>query len=360
MGYEDNKATLPYLNARMQGGSATLILLDAVCTLGTAGLARVPPLEAATNAPALREAWLLHASTVSRLYATAAPAIAELVAAGSTALCTAVAPSAAHTAAAAEAAGRRFVSPTGFGRILYVGAGTGGCVCACVCSGLRAHCRPSHITSDHCLSRRLLGLIDASEATDTYGSPFGAVRGFCAGSWPGMRCAGGLPAEHTLTVPGELRVDSRFWEGPLAPELASPGFESFVADVVPTLCPSDLVVFCHSWEPPSSAASVAGIHDEEAVVALEKAAAAGASVRHVIVCPRGRASEGDALLSRVRSVASLGVCVDLPQAGVLSSSGVAEPPALLCALALKLVLNAISTGAHAAKGLVVGNVMANM
>lgn len=176
-----------------------------------------------------------------------------------------------------------------------------------------------------------------------------------------MRCAGGgLPAEHTLTVPGELRVDSRFWEGPLAPELASPGLESFVADVVPTLCPSDLVVFCHSWEP-GSAAGAAGIHEEEAIVALEKAAAAGASVRHVIVCPRGQTSAGDALLSRVRSVASIGVCVQLPHAAVLSpTSGAAEPPALLCALALKLVLNALSTGAHAAKGLVVGNVMANM
>jgi hypothetical protein len=74
-----------------------------------------------------------------------------------------------------------------------------------------------------------MGLIDASEATDTYGSPFNAVRGFCAGDWPGMHCA--LPAAHTLPVPLSLRCDGI--GGP--EEHASPSVSSFVTDVLPTL-----------------------------------------------------------------------------------------------------------------------------
>lgn len=119
----------------MKGGSATLILLDAVCAVGagaalrakaTAGAA--PALLDGPFAEALREAWLAHAAAVSRLYACASPAVASLVEAGAAALSAPVAPGPELTPEAAAAAGRRFVSPTGFGRVFYIGAGAGGCV----------------------------------------------------------------------------------------------------------------------------------------------------------------------------------------------------------------------------------------
>lgn len=121
--------------------------------------------------------------------------------------------------------------------------------------------------------RSLFGLIDASEATDTYGSPFGAVRGFCTGAWPGMRCAGGFAADHELVVPRELRVDTATLSHP---ERASPGLVSFVEDVAPTLSAADLVVFCYAWEQPGSS-PLAGLG--EAVAALETAARVGSRVR---------------------------------------------------------------------------------
>ena len=109
-------------------------------------------------------------------------------------------------------------------------------------------------------------------------------------------------------------------------------------------------------------------------------------MRHAFAISRdGVCEEETAVLKGIIETAPLGVTVLLPQASVLPASPrdatvaalphwalraaasgaesegpVAAPPAHQCALALKLVLNAVSTGAHVAKGVVVANVMANM
>ena len=118
-------------------------------------------------------------------------------------------------------------------------------------------------------------------------------------------------------------------------------------------------------------------------------------VRHVIVVPQGvlqstgitgsfdeECISEAVLLSRAVASAPAGVILELPQACVLpfavagsklsvclppwaelvagAPAPPSSPPALQCALALKLVLNALTTGAHTSKGLVVSNVMANM
>ena len=113
-------------SSRMKGGSVTLILLDAICSSGVLlqnqlckGEGTAEPVDLLTIATAMRESWLVHASTVSRLYAHVTPEIASLVASGAGALCTSVAQS-------ASVGSGRFVSPTGTGRILYVGDGAGG------------------------------------------------------------------------------------------------------------------------------------------------------------------------------------------------------------------------------------------
>jgi hypothetical protein len=112
-------------------------------------------------------------------------------------------------------------------------------------------------------------------------------------------------------------------------------------------------------------------HLEEAVEALEAAAAAAAAegqsrilVRHAIVDvaritdepATGHSTAVAALLQRAVAAAPEGVRVTLPlgsQALVEGGRGALQPPpSLLCLLALKLVLNAVTTGAHVAKGTV--------
>ena len=254
---------------------------------------------------------------------------------------------------------RRFISPTGHGRIIYLGVDSAG----------------------------LLGLIDASECTPTYGSKFNDVRGFVSGGWTAIGGVSG-PAGVVLHMPTHLRGDAGTATASAAEEVRL-DVSSFIADVIPTIVPADLVVFL------AIECSEEEAHRQylaEAVNALARAASAGAAVAHVIVTGAHGATEqggiaphtaadtalptSAALLARAKAVAPLGVTLRLPSVRVswdlrMSSRApsdaaamdarvspfIATAPPSLGQYALKLAINAITTGAHIARGAIVSNRM---
>jgi N-acetylmuramic acid 6-phosphate etherase len=100
----------------------------------------------------------------------------------------------------------------------------------------------------------------------------------------------------------------------------------------------------------------------------------GASIRHALVLPEGAPPEVEAVLASVRAVAPEGVVVRLPamslaadlrytqpqpqsQAIRSAAQPLPAPPSFLGELALKLVLNATTTGAHIRSGTIYRNRM---
>ena len=189
-------------SSRMKGGSATWILCTAMCeeALGTM---------AAPNPVTMQGRLLQVEGVVRALYASSTAALACLVQDGARALACPAAPAPAASAAAAE---EYAPSPPATGRVFLLGGGLAG----------------------------LWGCVDASEATDTYGSAFGDLRGFVAGGWGCMAVQAGAGDPE---VPLELRGRGPRGEAPPAGAArASPCLSSFVRHIAPTLTPSDLVV----------------------------------------------------------------------------------------------------------------------
>ena len=256
------------------------------------------------------------------------------------------------------------MSPTGTGRILYIGAGHAG----------------------------LFGLVDASEATDTYGSRFNDVRAFTLGGWPFMACAEGVVDP---VIPPELRRLPGAAHGGAEAEAAAaihsehacPDLRSFMVDFVPTLTSADCVVLLHLSEH--------GHADVDPVLlrAAESARAAGADVRYVHVVeasapvnPLFSGSEGcsgtpfaGGVSVRLPSLSlrweALSAVPPLAHSTHTSSSHALRelllrvdpplfaahpPPSSLGSFAMKLALNALTTGAHVARGVIIGNRMVNM
>lgn len=316
-------------SSRMKGGSATWVICAALCEEGIR-LARSSGVsaDALTASTASIRASLLRADTAVRsLYSTSIDALASLVDAGARALGTRRAPPAMVAAHESPPAITEFApTPPTTGRILYVGANYAA----------------------------LMGCIDASEATDTYGSAFGDVRGFCARGWQGLSCLSDLSAG--VVVPPELRGDGARTGSIGAAALsrverACPSLESFTRDIIPTLSPIDVVPVV--W----IVGGGAYVDDDaEAVVAAAtRAHVSGALIMHVVVefAPPSQAEAKD--LSRLRSLSRGGANLRMWEIAPEASS---LPNALL---ALKLILNAITTGAHViGRGVVIGNRMVNM
>lgn len=308
----------------MKGGSVTKILLEGVINLGVELAAPGGATRSDDDAAAaLRASYLQYEATVRRVYHAAA-GLEALVDAGSAAATTHVELPGGEPVLAP---GARFMSPVDTGRILYVGSGTAG----------------------------LLGLIDASECNPTYGTFFNAVRGYVVGGWETVACKEGGVA---LTVPRHMRADAALPSG-ATPDALHFGLDAFVADVLPTLSRADVVVFVHLEEAGSSAdadAAVSGALSTAALEAVAAASRAGARVAHAVVTAAGSAAAG-ALLEAVRAVAPVGAHVALP-ALVLGADAAA--PSWPGELALKLVLNAVTVGAHVRKGTIYTNRMINL
>ena len=319
-------------SSRMKGGSATKIVLETLCALGMklafeGGVSGAPADLAAT----VRRCYLQYECTVRAVYSdpAATGGMVALITKAGAALNT---PSPPLPPPAPPA---RFVSSTSRGRVLYVGVGAAG----------------------------LLGLIDASECTPTYGSLFNDVRGFVAGGWAALRNKQGAVA---LAMPAHLRGDG----GAGPPEEVALGLDGFTRDFAPTLSPADFVVALYVGEAGSAdevAEAAAALLDVAA--ALRLAVAAGAAVAHALVLPVSPSPPPaiTAALAVIKDLAPDGVALALPRlaleleergpAGTGEGAAVSAPPAVLGELALKLLLNATTTGAHILSGAIYTNRM---
>jgi N-acetylmuramic acid 6-phosphate (MurNAc-6-P) etherase len=366
----------------MKGGSITKILIESIAC-AAAGLAFGAGGAAARTAvaadpsllhPVVRDLFLQYEVAVRHAYAQAEGMEALIDSAGAS--ITTPVPTEAALAAlagAGSAGSRLIVSPTGFGRIVYLGVGTAG----------------------------LLGLIDASECNPTYGSLFNSVRGFLAGAWATVANKQG---PQSLPVPAHMRCDAHLPTGPL-PEFIGLGLEAFTADFLPTVNAADTIVLTYLEEVAEDAGPG---HLAEALAALDLAKAAGARVLHAAVVtapPAGCTTCGSAdVTTAIRRIAPQGVVISLPAVrlrlslplsaapsacgstaaaadGAAASESVAAAcgaakhqvvafdalgaetaaaPSCLAELCLKLVLNATTMGAHVRKGMIYRNRMINL
>ena len=326
----------------MKGGSATKILLETACCLGVyAAVGAADISDDSVLADHLRRGYAQFEAAVRCVY-NQAESISRLVDAAAASLL-AVRPSTTATSAPSTTSPPQFVAPTGHGRVLYVGVGTPG----------------------------LLGIVDASECYPTYGSRFNDVHGFVAGGWATMRNKSG-PIEG-LTVPAHLRGDKGL-ESFVIPQAVSLDLVAFDRDYLPTLDARDTVILvaaqeasdAHAWRDSLGAA----------LRSLEAAKVAGAQVAHILALLRPESSTTPAhspseaeLHAAVAAVSSLGIVIRLPAVQLLwdlgpssdcSSQVMSASPSVLAELAVKLVLNSVTTGAHIQRGAIYANRMVNV
>lgn len=215
-------------------------------------------------------------------------------------------------------------SPTGFGRVVYLGVGSAG----------------------------VLGLIDASECPPTYGSLFDDVRGYLVGGLSTLLPPHSLLSFPTLTIPPQLASRGGVGVGGVdMPPPSSPSIDlegAFLATVLPTLSPLDTVILvgiegCGS-----------GGEWECAFQACAASAAKGAKVFHVTVGGAVDTPSPSPFHATLLSHLPLGgIHIPLPALGLPSQPPASLPYAPSLAFqALKLALNAITTLAHVHRGCV--------
>ncbi len=159
----------------------------------------------------------------------------------------------------------------------------------------------------------ILGIVDASECPPTFGAAFGDVRGFLAGGW------------HTLLGPRHDLSEAGPWY--------RISLDNFLAEIAPTLTKRDLVV-----------ALPGGRREPKLAEALRTARTAGAATAMIHAGGSNRIG--------LRTDAS--VCVpDVPRSLLPGTSVYGE-------YATKLILNALTTGAHVLTGKVYHNRMVDL
>jgi N-acetylmuramic acid 6-phosphate (MurNAc-6-P) etherase/predicted NBD/HSP70 family sugar kinase/ribosomal protein S18 acetylase RimI-like enzyme len=268
-------------SSRMKGGSATLILADAICY-------RALQLSRGASAPLISDFVDKAHDTTRRVYAEA-QAIAQVC----------------ELAATAMRSG---------GRLYYLGEGTAG----------------------------LLGCIDASEMPDTYGVPFDTVRGFVCGGWADV-----------ANREGNLDIASLLLRLSLA---------DFYEDVLPRLTSADAVVLLGCVTEPWLATDVSTPHAPdfdpnfdgrpshrlwESVLKLRQVKT-GAIAFLAATCSADAPG-----LHAAAAAAQLDACAIVP----LPATNLGPGHSALTELALKLMLNLVSTYAMTARGLVYRNRM---
>lgn len=318
-------------SSRMKGGSATKIICE---TMATVAVALALGSGAAHRAAVAADPFLLHATVrdafmqyetaVRHVYAHA-KGIHTVVDAAAAAATTVVpfedqlsrCPGASASGAPEE---RLLVSPTGAGRIAYVGVGTAG----------------------------ILGLIDASECNPTYGALFNAVRGFVAGAWATV---GNKQGPQSLPVPPHMRGDAHLHTASV-PEFVGLGCEAFIADFAPTLTPDDTVIMIHVEEKAEDAGPA---HLADALAAVQLAKSCGARVVHAIVASSvslavGAKGPGAAAVAAIRAAVPEGVVVPLPSLTLKLNLPLSLPPGAASAASHAAATGGGATGAAATAG----------
>lgn len=333
-------------SSRMKGGSATSIIVQTLAHTALAALASssgsAPPAPCAPPPAALEaciEACLLDFSaTVHRTYACrggAGGGLAPLASAAGASL-TSLSPA----------------SPTGWGRVVYLGvAGCG-----------------------------VLALTDASECPPTYGSMHDDIKGYLPGGFAALCGPERAQLLPPLPIPAHLLSPAAAAGAAAAaasPRLARVDLEcEFLERCVPTLGPPDLVILVAMEGEGTSAEQAAALEG------LRASAARGARVGHICVQQQRGGVPGWAdFLAAVQAAAPMGLSLSLPSLGLRQGveiagglEGAATTPAAPAAatvpplpglpclgyLALKLCLNAVSTLAHVARGCIVKGRMVAM
>jgi N-acetylmuramic acid 6-phosphate (MurNAc-6-P) etherase len=168
-----------------------------------------------------------------------------------------------------------------------------------------------------------VGLVDASEMVDTYGASLEEVRGFVVGGWEACR-----NSEGDLTGRGKLfRVS----------------LSHFVSDVLPSLTSRDCVICVHGGD------DITGPPILQTTMDRVLASPAKCGLLVVAEDPQSTQSYHHLLDSRYETTA----LIRLPHYHVYRES-------VFAGFGLKLVLNAVSTGANIMKGRVHGNMMINL
>lgn len=332
-------------SSRMKGGSATLIILSSMIEIGSK-LSQNKDLDFSTQSTTstitlLRGCYAQAELAIRALYSVSSNGLAQILDNASTALCSTLSTSNNTTDQTQTIfKSKRYITPTRTGRILYIGTGAAG----------------------------LLGLIDASEATDTYGSAFNDVRGFTSSGWEKMSVRSNMIDP---VIPLELRGIDIDATNVHQTEYANPSLASFIDDFVPTLTPLDCVVAL--WVDSFNSDP----KDKDTLLnAVSAALCTSASIHAIIVqkaatttCPFSNSIR--TLDSRIHLVEIELPTLDMTSTNLLSSSNVVSENIknnnedehsvpVLGLLALKLSLNALTTGAHVSKGVIVGNIMGNM
>ena len=332
-------------SSRMKGGSATKILVETIGLLavsiaagGLSGVDSVVVERAAQNVLAGFEL------AVRSVYRNASE-LASLVSTAATALTSAAVNETAPSEGQIPDPGDAFMSRTGHGRVIYLGVGSAG----------------------------LLGLIDASECPPTYGSLFNDVRGFLGGGWEELGNKAGRHVSSAdgkaLCLPPHLRGD-KGWPSAAATETVELGVrEGFLnRDVLSSLNAADMVVLIAIY---GDGTGLGGASDCSAspnlLSALEGLAAAkraGCAVRHILVgLDEGSAAGSAEFEATVSATAPNGVRLSVRSSAVLDASLGLPPESssrFAQQLALKLALNALTTGSHVRKGTIVRNRMVNV
>lgn len=322
-------------SSRMKGGSITWILCSSICSValtlvGEASDSTDMHVQDGEGVPEqvvqwVRDRYQSFEGVVRALYGYHTEGIACILQRAADSLSSRV------PAVLPSGPGPVFSWPVGTGRILYIGRGAGG----------------------------LLGLVDASEATDTYGSRFDHVRGWVAGG--AARMGVQLTWLHP-TVPHELRgMHGGQGAGEDVPvQQACPSLASFVSHVIPTLVPQDTVIVVDVPQPCDSAE----VARDELQAVLDAATAVQhtrASLHHVFITGGADSSAQEFCLHALLALGSTGVHLPLvPQGKEVDGRMQGLLTSLLAVQAAKLVLNAVTTGAHISKGVIVGNRMVNM
>lgn len=267
-------------STRMKGGSATLLILDTLMHLVVRGCAELPPGLSEVQG-ALAAAQQTHAA----------------VYAGAAQLCPVV-----HSATASLSRG---------GRLVYLGGALSG----------------------------VMGMMDASEMPDTYGSPFDEVRGFRAGGWGGvpLHCSADAMRAASkyccVDMPDASALPHDTWAGAtvLLPVLWGEGGEG------------------DAW--------VRGLQ-EHILPTAQHAAQHGATVAALLLHPSDAGATNlkmvQGLLHEAVTHPDLLVCVALPVWGIGSAR------VTWATHALKWALNATSTIAQVGSGKVLHNTMVNV
>lgn len=349
-------------SSRMKGGSATKIIVEtltvtamdyllqhknnekSMLTYSSINLSRVEE--------CIREIFLQYETTIRQVYHHI-PTIGAMVTTASTAVNTIVDKSLTTNISLSRIQQNlSFISPTPRGRIFYIGIGHAG----------------------------LLGLIDASECSPTYGTLYNEVRGYLGGSWEELMNKEGtkemyLP-KHTRGDQGTLLAST--------PELIKIGVENgFLDDVLPTLTSADVVILLVIGNDSTFDNTGSNQFSKPLLMGLEglkKAKQYGAQVRYVLIGKKLSSSSVNDdqvndeyyqhqqnILTALTAVAPEGVHVPLSltsiplySSSVVLSPGVIIGPQYFSEIALKLVLNAITTGAHVRKGTIYRNRMINL